>query len=394
MDIRPQIVERAMALLLQHAVEWCGGAVRVDPGTPIHDVLVNSGFSLDGARELVQYLENAGVLLRHEESGAPFYEILRDGARELQERIAEELLLGQDAPRVALTRSRRIAVFIDLENVAKHLGAHHDVISIERIESVLRELGEVHIVYAFLDVTRGPHEVVGDLDRSGVVTVHCKKRSRHGGLEDTVDEKLKQLVRKELEHADIDAVAVASNDNGFAELLREVRRRQREAILLIAEPGASGELQRVADRVIEIGSAFMREVAACLRDLRESDPFDRDAVAACAASHGHALDALVEIIVSAASIGRPFAPQFLRDRIIGNARADLPHVATIEEMLRCTFLLRDLGCFRHAGEQATKLVLDRAHPLVSYALERATDGALDAPRSVRSSEDDASARVS
>lgn len=355
MEFHANDVHHAVELLRRRAVVH-GSALRITESPA--GILEADGMEHDAAVALAAHLEHSGLLVARQNGNGPYVELLADA--------------------VATIPRRRIAVFIDLENVQKHLQPLRDVISIERIEAELRALGDVHVVYAFLDVTRGPHEVVNDLDRSDVVIVHCKKRSGHGGaLEDTVDERLKKQVQKMLAHADITAIAIAANDNGYIDVFHEVRRQRREAILLIAEPEVSGDLQRAADRVIPIGSQFMRDVAHFVRDLDQLQPMDDAGIARCATQHRGAFDALAEIVRHAALIGRPFAPQFLRDRIQGNPRAQLPHVATIEEMLRCVFLLVEFRCLMRASEETTRLKLDRTHPFVRAVIGDASGDTTD-----------------
>lgn len=288
-----------------------------------------------------------------------------------------------DDPTDTVARTRRIAVFIDLANVHIHLDRIGDTVSVERIQSELREFGEIEFLFAFTDTTRVPHEVLRDLADRGVDVINCPKQRGPSGLEDTVDRRMRTLIERYLRMKDIDAIAMATNDNDFVEVAQEVKRRQREVIILVAEPNASAELQRVADHVRFIGSPFLHEVAACTQ--RITIDADSAAFEVLATEFPTAVRAFAEIIQLTAREFTGIPPRLLRDRCLRVPSSTLQGVALPEEVLTCIRVLEELGCLvprpETAGSEDRRRNLLTAcpnHPFVAWVL-RDPDASAAAP---------------
>ena len=276
-------------------------------------------------------------------------------------------------------RTKRIALFIDLENVNLHLERIADTISVERIRLALRDFGELIALFAFTDVTRASFALLRDLDQLGVSVVNCPKRIGTGvPLEDTVDEHLRKHVRMFLD-VGVDVIAIATNDNDFVGVIHEAKQRQREVILLVGEPDASPELQRIADHVRFIGSPFLRELSAFVQRMRmPGDAVTPATVTAAIADHVDVAHALAEllVLVDREPLGMP--EKLLRDQCWRNPNTALPNIALPEEGSVCIRVLQELGCLvRRAatageGRRRNALVVDRAHPFAAFALHMCT----------------------
>lgn len=273
-------------------------------------------------------------------------------------------------------RPKRIALFIDLENAIGHLARVQDTISMERVRATLRRYGELWRAYAFIDASRGSHfDVTDDLARDGVTIIHCPKRPGDGGrLVDTVDEAMKQHIRSFLELRDIDVVAIATNDNGFVDVVQEARGRRREVIVLVSTPAVSIELQRAADVSHDIGSWFARELAACGEQIRSIGVAEPPVFSIVVRDHQDIVRALAEVLRVAARLPSGAPPKFIRDRCWQEREAQLPELATREEVLRCVEVLRELGCLEQRdaadaeGRGAYRLHINRGHPFVRFIL--------------------------
>ena len=278
--------------------------------------------------------------------------------------------------------TRRIAVFIDLANVRLHLDRIGDTVSVERIQAVLREFGEIDFLFAFTDTTRVPHEVLRDLADRSVNVINCPKQpGPGGGLTDTVDRCMRMLIERYLRIKDITTIAMVTNDNDFVEIAAEAKRRQREVIVLVGEPNASAELQRVADHVEFIGSPFLHNVAACALRLRGNA--DAMNFARIAETHPMAMGALAEIIRIAARDPDGMPPRLLRDRGLRAPSSMLQTAALPEEALTCVRVLEELGCLVPRSESASDdrrrnlLTLRTDHPFVAWVLRDPPAAALE-----------------
>ncbi|MFH1430300.1 MAG: NYN domain-containing protein [Candidatus Uhrbacteria bacterium] len=288
---------------------------------------------------------------------------------------------GANGARVKHDRPR-IALFIDVENAMGHLRNFGDVLSVERIRRILQAIGELRLSYAFVDVL-ARNEIARDLDRENITVVHCPRRTEGGQFVDQVDEHMRKHIRMALDNPSIDTIALVTHDNDFRDVILEARDRNRRVILLVGEPDASRELQRIADSCFCIGSEFLRRVRLATEAIRAIVERGEPLEETCRA-HEIACAALIGIVAYAANDARfteGFAQQFLRDCMRSDPHVDLPDETSMEELLRCIVFLRELGCFVPI-EGSNRIRLNSEHPLVRLATIPAVPTTLDTPSDV------------
>lgn len=279
-------------------------------------------------------------------------------------------------PSGAELRTRRIALFIDLKNVQLHLERIHETISVERIRAALRDFGELRFLFAYTDATRAPFELLRDIDHWGVHVVNCPMGiGTDGRPSDTVDAHMQEAIRSFLDGT-VDVIAIATNDNDFIRVIHEAKQRQCEVILLVGEPDASLELQRIADHVRFIGSPFLREFTAFVRMVHDAgDGAEAHAgIAAAQEQYPDVARVCAELLTLVGREQHGMPAKLLRDRCWQNPTTWSPTVAFPEDGLVCIRVFQELGCLVLKPETAEDrrrnlLLLNRAHPLVQFLLD-------------------------
>jgi len=150
---------------------------------------------------------------------------------------------------------KKVAFFGDLDNLHATLANNGRMLDSNEITKALFALGEIRVAFAKMYSHWGTksEQVQRDLMSAGFELIECPLVDV-GGQEtkSSTDHEMMRGIDQLIDHSDVDIFVIGSGDRDFLRVLQKVRFAGKEVVLLCTPYGASSDLKRAADNVIEI----------------------------------------------------------------------------------------------------------------------------------------------